>query len=416
MGDKKVIRSGFPMKQKNVYSLTKAGVFLSILVLIASSFAGAALPSENELFFQISDASIGEALPQASNREEFWIHYDGDNAVSIGLNGSGTFEAAIRLTADEFGSYATWNITTVKFYATAEFNISSSFLKIYEEGNSTTPGDVIVSKQFSYPTSQGWYEIELDEQLVINGSDELWVGIEVTHDDLDHPLGADNGPSVANKSSWFYVMGDWLWLPDFGLDCNWNIRVKAEEFEPPVTTVELNGTMEDDIYVSNVTVSLHADDGPFGSGVNYTLYKLNDENWTEYSESFVVSEDGEHTLLFYSVDFCGNIEEQQTVVFTIKKPSQIVIEFLGGLGVSMLIMNLGETNITDVDWSIEVTGSMVFSGDSKSGTISDLGPDEDELVNTIPLGFGPIEITGSAGDITKTESGFLLFFLVLVLY
>jgi hypothetical protein len=401
------------MKQKNIYSKMKAGVILSVFILLASSFTVAALNTEKQNIFLIGERI--DTPSQSMSRDEYWIHYDGDNFNGIGLDGGGTFEGAIRLTSDELGSYASWSISTVKVYSRSDLGVNSSFLKIYEQGTATTPGDVIVLKEFTFPTEEQWFEIDLDEPIVIDGSDDIWVGIEVTHVNGDYPLGIDGGPAVVGKSDWIYadVLGGWVEMIDFDLNYNWNIRVQVEEFNAPETTVELDGTMEGDVYVSNVTVTLSATDDL--SGVNYTMYKLNEDDWTMYTDTFTVTEDGEYTLLFYSVDYCGNVEEEQTEVFTIQReqPGELVIEIIGGLGVSAILMNLGETEITDIDWTIEISGALLFAGQSKSGNIASIGPDSDEMIGSMPIGIGPIDVTVTAGDVTETASGFLLLFFVL---
>lgn len=400
------------MKQKKMYSKMKAGVILSVFVLLASSFTVAAFNTANQNVFSISEQT--NTSTQSMNKYDFYIHYDGDHNNEIGLTGGGTFIAAIRLTAEELGPYSSWSISAVRIFGSSDLGVSNSFIRIYEEGTATTPGDLIVSKEFTYPVGQVWFEVELDEPIVIDGSDEIWVGVELTHIDADYPLGVDSGPAVAGKGDWIFVDGlGWIEIKDFGLDYNWNIRAKAQEFTAPETTVDLDGTMEGDIFISDVTVTLTATDDL--SGVNYTMYKLNDDEWTMYTDAFTVTEDGEYTLLFYSVDNCDNVEEEQSVTFTIEKssPGELVVEILGGLGVSALLMNLGETEIVDIDWTIEISGPLVFVGQTKSGNIPRIGPDSDEMISSIPLGIGPIDVTVTAGDVTKTASGFLLLFFVI---
>jgi len=77
---------------------------------------------------------------------------------------------------------------------------------------------------------------------------------------------------------------------------------------PPVTTHEFEGDMGDnDWYVSDVTVILTAEDD--SAGVDYTMYKLEDDTeWQEYTGPILVTEDGEHTITYYSVDKVGNKE------------------------------------------------------------------------------------------------------------
>lgn len=93
------------------------------------------------------------------------------------------------------------------------------------------------------------------------------------------------------------------------------IRTNLGDNIPPVTTCSLNGTTWGDIFVSPVEVTLTATDDD--SGVNYTMYKLDNGGWTEYTAPFVVSEQANHTLIFYSLDNAGNKEDDKTCNFTI---------------------------------------------------------------------------------------------------
>jgi len=86
--------------------------------------------------------------------------------------------------------------------------------------------------------------------------------------------------------------------------------------------------LKDGWFVSNVTVTLTAEDNiafvlraamnEETSGVNYTMYKLDDDEWAIYEDPFVVTENGEYTLYYYSVDYAGNEEDVNEVDFKIE--------------------------------------------------------------------------------------------------
>jgi PKD repeat protein len=84
---------------------------------------------------------------------------------------------------------------------------------------------------------------------------------------------------------------------------------------PPETTYTLDGEGADGMYYMNVTVGLSAVDT--GIGLDATYYKLDGGNWTMYSDSFMVTSVGSHTLGFYSVDMLGKEETVQSVDFSI---------------------------------------------------------------------------------------------------
>ncbi|HWR62932.1 MAG TPA: choice-of-anchor J domain-containing protein [Candidatus Thermoplasmatota archaeon] len=185
----------------------------------------------------------------------------------------------------------------------------------------------------------------------------------------------------------------------------------SEDTIPPVTSCTLEGTLDGDIYTSDVMVTLSATDAQ--SGVNNTAYKLDGGAWTEYSEPFVVTEDGSHTVLFYSVDNAGNAETEKSSTFTIQHALPVEITIKGGFGVSATIKNVGTTDLTNVDWTITLDGSLIFVGKTKSGTIASLAAGESVTVKDIVVGFGKTGITAAVGLTETTASGTVLLFFVI---
>jgi len=95
-------------------------------------------------------------------------------------------------------------------------------------------------------------------------------------------------------------------------------RVPLDDITPPVTTCTLNPPEpngENGWYVSDVEVTLNATDDM--SGVNRTEYRINGGIIKTYTEPFNVSQDGEHTLEYRSVDYTGNVEDWKSVEFKI---------------------------------------------------------------------------------------------------
>ncbi len=86
----------------------------------------------------------------------------------------------------------------------------------------------------------------------------------------------------------------------------------ANDSEEPSTSAVCSGTEgENGWYVSPVELELDAVDTI--SGVNWTLYRLVDEDWEEYTEPIELTEDGVHTFEFYSEDLAGNTEEVKNI-------------------------------------------------------------------------------------------------------
>jgi len=88
-------------------------------------------------------------------------------------------------------------------------------------------------------------------------------------------------------------------------------------------------------------------------------------------------------------------------------PILIIGDLSGGFGVSATISNIGNAPSENVEWSIDLDGT-VFVGAHKDGSAS-IEPGSSITINTgFILGFGSVDITVTADDKTTTASGFVL--------
>ena len=89
--------------------------------------------------------------------------------------------------------------------------------------------------------------------------------------------------------------------------------------QPPSTFASNNGISSTSIwFTTNVVTSLSATDNL--SGVAYSEYSFDDgATWNLYNLPFVLGEEGNHTVLYRSTDFAGNIENTQSVTVKIDK-------------------------------------------------------------------------------------------------
>src|SRR5271157_423073 len=86
----------------------------------------------------------------------------------------------------------------------------------------------------------------------------------------------------------------------------------------PSTTCKLTGVQAlDGMYISDVTVNLTARSYGTGNGIQLTSYQLDGGAWMTYSGPFVISADGNHTLLYNSTDYAGNVEHDRTTTISI---------------------------------------------------------------------------------------------------
>lgn len=78
----------------------------------------------------------------------------------------------------------------------------------------------------------------------------------------------------------------------------------------------------------------------------------------------------------------------------------------GGLGLSAVIRNEGDENLTDITWNIILEGGLILLGKKAEGTIALLRPDKTETIK-VPfiLGFGKtsVRVTATASEGMSTE-------------
>lgn len=105
------------------------------------------------------------------------------------------------------------------------------------------------------------------------------------------------------------------------------IKEKEDVF-PPVTLVELKGTMDNSIYYkSAVEVSLTAS-SPYG--VDYTEYSLDKgSTWQRYKAPFLIKESRIHFVYYRSIDINKNVEntKEMKVLIDFLPPMEPSIEF-----------------------------------------------------------------------------------------
>lgn len=79
----------------------------------------------------------------------------------------------------------------------------------------------------------------------------------------------------------------------------------------PTTTISMSGTSgSNNWFISDVLVTLSAQDNAGGTGVFKTEYSLDSgQTWKDYSSSIAISTEGTSSILYRSRDFVGNIEQ-----------------------------------------------------------------------------------------------------------
>ena len=88
----------------------------------------------------------------------------------------------------------------------------------------------------------------------------------------------------------------------------------------PSTTYSLSGDLGSEGYKGSVVVTLTSTDAT--SGISSTKYRIDGDEW-KTGNTFVVSEDGRHTIEYYSTDAAGNSETAKTLEVTVYTPTAV---------------------------------------------------------------------------------------------
>ncbi len=131
----------------------------------------------------------------------------------------------------------------------------------------------------------------------------------------------------------------------------------------PETNISTSGTQgNNDWFMSDVQVTLSADDGQDGSGVDKTEYSLDGGNtWITYFELFTITNEGTHEIKYRSIDKAGNVEDTQIKEIKIDKTAPIIVVNTPTDG-QKYVLNLS----VNADWSAtDVTSGL----DTAKGTV-----------------------------------------------
>jgi hypothetical protein len=418
-------------KKMNNHKLLKiAGVLLLSAVLFLSATAVTANTKTLSTMTKGNGNYNGNSHP--ASRDVVWDNY-ADDGTGVGLSSQQDlvypFDSQV---ADDFQLSSTADISGVHWWgafwngATYPNPVDFNILFYADDGTGNKPtggptdpsGTALAAYNFiavmgteyqgaSYPAYE--YEVALDPVFTATAGVKYWIAIQAicvfsTDGQWGWSTNGANPEQLHEGVQGFPLLGMNYWTTTtYGDQAFQLLGGAGSDTTPPVTVCTLSGT---DV----VTVTLTATDDM--SGVNYTKYKLDDGAWTTYTAPFTVSESGDHTVLFYSVDIAGNVEDEKSASFTIAAPA-ITITIKGGLGVSATIKNTGTVDLTNITWTITLDGKMIFLGKTKTNTIAALAAGEEVIVKDFVIGFGKTGIAVEAGNVAASASGTVLLFLVI---
>ncbi len=155
---------------------------------------------------------------------------NGDIQTAIFYGTPGVFEAAAKFGPETLQYYAGQVLSHIGFFlweTGPEFS-----LKVYSGENAE---NLIYEQVIGDELAVGWNDIALDQALAINADDYLWIGYELTQQDIYYASGVDFGPAEPGKGDLVRIEGgEWTFLTDYGLPYNWNLRGWVSEGDSSV--------------------------------------------------------------------------------------------------------------------------------------------------------------------------------------
>jgi len=160
-------------------------------------------------------------------KDSYVLHYDGDNASGIGSSNDVLYEVGAKFPIGEYNDLIGMEIVSVDFF----FNEGAQGdvkVRVYGQGNSIGPGELITEQTFTTYNILDWTTFELDTPVALLGGD-MWVTVEIFSIGGTYPLGCDAGPAIADASWTRSNGGGWyeLSVANPTLPYNWNIRANC---------------------------------------------------------------------------------------------------------------------------------------------------------------------------------------------
>lgn len=213
--------------------LTKAGILFIVAILIVSSVTVMASTSAKAPF---SSMTKMVALSDSSKGETELKYYEEEGlSTVIGVCGDDYWKIGIRLTQMEMAAYMDWTLTKVNVAFSADNGCPYIDARIYifDEGDETHPGSIIVNDTVVRLNTTGVHTIPLVTPVNLSNHNELWVAVEWRDNfSFDYYAWLDTitGPHVPKKGDFYYLNSAWgeIYTGGADYDGNWGIGAIIE--------------------------------------------------------------------------------------------------------------------------------------------------------------------------------------------
>jgi hypothetical protein len=161
---------------------------------------------------------------------------------------------------------------------------------------------------------------------------------------------------------------------------------------------------QDNIIVHDAEINDLASMISVNQSFNYT--------WNQKDTDGIQVQEGLFYIQFFFV-CCGGISVQNHTTFKIQNDPIYIENIVGGLGISIILKNIGMDSQYNVNYSIELSGFIIF-GTNKKDQIEEIISQEKITIRHTIFGIGSSVITITLDEQNKTKECFIIGPFVLI--
>ena len=168
------------------------------------------------------DVTLTWDEPEFSKTISYSTLGDGETPKKIGTGSAADFDIAARWPVGDLSGVDGRELTQIRFVPLIPECTYS--VRVWVGGDASAPGVMVVDQVVSSPTLDAWNEIELDNPVFVNSSQELWIGVRC-NTTAGYPAAMDNQTMVEGKGN-MMNLGGWSTANKLGstLTGNWLIE------------------------------------------------------------------------------------------------------------------------------------------------------------------------------------------------
>lgn len=284
---------------------------------------------------------------------------------------------------------------------------------VYKVDNS---GSIL--KQFTAPDNQPWDLCLENESLWVA---DYWGDTLYKIDPLTGNL-LESHPSEGVDPAGIVWDGEYLWYCDNGIDYNYDYLYKVN-----LKKVTIIANFIADVTKGAAPLTVHFTDLSIVDNTTITSWKWDFDNDAiidseEQNPSWIYTENGTYTVVLKISDGGNSDLEVKVNYISVLRGELEIGNITGGLlKVNAEIKNVGEIEVTGVNWSITINGSFLLIGKKDSGVLSSIAAGKTIIVSDKPvLGFGKIQllVVAEAPNVSpssKTVDAFVFLIFIKIL-